>query len=169
MPEEEISKKKIIKTGRMLEKAESIAVVVFIAFLVMQCVYTVKDGINTHRDYKNSVLVEAEVLEVFGYEKDEVIVKYRYEVEEEEYEAAAIRGNKSIKPGDKETIRVEKDSKKIFKYNSEPEGIWNAVMTDLGFVDVFGLVIGLMLVQNLDEKIDEGRRAREEIEDTKKE
>ena len=55
----------------MLEKAENIAVVILIAFLVMQCVYTVKDGINTHNDYKNSVLVEAEVLEVFGYEKDE--------------------------------------------------------------------------------------------------
>ena len=42
-------------------------------------------------------------------------------------------------------------------------------MTDLGFVDVFGLIIGLMLVQNLDEKIDEGRRARGEIEDAEKE
>ena len=81
MSEEEISKKKIIKTGRMLEKAESIAVVVFIAFLVMQCVYTVKDGINTHNDYKNSVLVEAEVLDVFGYKKDEVIIKYGYEID----------------------------------------------------------------------------------------
>ena len=145
MSEEEISKKKIIKTGRMLEKAESIAVVVFIAFLVMQCVYTVKDGINTHNDYKNSVLVEAEVLDVFGYKKDEVIIKYGYEIDGKAYEAAAIRGNKSIKPGDKETIRVgKKDSKKIFKYNSEPEGILNDIMTNLGFVDVFGLVIGLM-------------------------
>lgn len=165
MPEEEIRKERIIKTGRMLENAENIAVVVFIAFLVMQCVYTVKDGINTHNDYKNSVLVEAEVLEVFGYEKDEVIIKYGYEIDGKAYEAAAIRDNKSIKPGDKETIRVgKKNSKKIFKYSSEPEGIWNAVMTDLGFVDVFGLVIGLMLVQNLDEKIDEGRRARGEME-----
>lgn len=166
MPEEEISKERIIKTGRMLEKAENIAVVVFIAFLVMQCVYTVKDGINTHNDYKNSVLVEAEVLEAFWYEKNEVVVKYGYDVDGKAYEAAAIRGNKSIKPGNKETIRVGKDGKKIFKYNSEPEGIWNAVMTDLGFVDVFGLVIGLMLVQNLDEKIDEGRRARAKIEDS---
>lgn len=166
MPEEEISKERIIKTGRMLEKAENIAVVVFIAFLVMQCVYTVKDGINTHNDYKNSVLVEAEVLEVFGYEKDEVVVKYRYAVDGKAYEAAAIRGNKSIKPGNKETIRVGKDGKKIFKYNSEPEGIWNDIMTDLGFVNVFGLVIGLMLVQNLEEKIDEGRRARAKIEDS---
>lgn len=166
MPEEEISKERIIKTGRMLENAENIAVVVFIAFLVMQCVYTVKDGINTHNDYKNSVLVEAEVLEVFGYEKDEVVVKYRYDVDGKAYEAAAIRGNKSIKPGNKETIRVGKDGKKIFKYNSEPEGIWNDIMTDLGFVNVFGLVIGLMLVQNLEEKIDEGRRARAKIEDS---
>ena len=39
-------------------------------------------------------------------------------------------------------------------------------MTDLGFVNVFGLVIGLMLVQNLEEKIDEGRRARAKIEDS---
>lgn len=167
MPEEEISKERIIKTGRMLENAENIAVVVFIAFLVMQCVYTVKDGINTHNDYKNSVLVEAEVLEVFGYEKDEVVVKYRYDVDGKAYEAAAIRGNKSIKPGNKETIRVGKDGKKIFKYNSEPEGILNDIMTDLGFVNVFGLVIGLMLVQNLEEKIDEGRRARAKIEDSK--
>ena len=166
MPEEEISKERIIKTGRMLENTENIAVVVFIAFLVMQCVYTVKDGINTHNDYKNSVLVEAEVLEVFGYEKDEVVVKYRYDVDGKAYEAAAIRGNKSIKPGNKETIRVGKDGKKIFKYNSEPEGIWNDIMTDLGFVNVFGLVIGLMLVQNLEEKIDEGRRARAKIEDS---
>lgn len=96
----------------MLEKAENIAVVILIAFLVMQCVYTVKDGINTHNDYKNSVLVEAEVLEVFGYEKDEVVVKYRYDVDGKAYEAAAIRGNKSIKPGNKETIRVGKDGKK---------------------------------------------------------
>ena len=153
----------------MLEKAENIAVVILIAFLVMQCVYTVKDGINTHNDYKNSVLVEAEVLEVFGYEKDEVVVKYRYDVDGKAYEAAAIRGNKSIKPGNKETIRVGKDGKKIFKYNSEPEGIWNDIMTDLGFVDVFGLIIGLMLVQNLDEKIDEGRRERGEIENAEKE
>ena len=153
----------------MLEKAENIAVVILIAFLVMQCVYTVKDGINTHNDYKNSVLVEAEVLEVFGYEKDEVVVKYRYDVDGKAYEAAAIRGNKSIKPGNKETIRVGKDGKKIFKYNSEPEGIWNDIMTDLGFVDVFGLIIGLMLVQNLDEKIDEWRRARGEIENAEKE
>lgn len=167
MPEEGTSQEKIVKTGRMLEKAENIAVVVFIAFLVMQCLYTVKDGINTHNDYKNSVLVEAEVLDVFGYEKDEVIIKYRYEIDGKAYEAAAIRDNKSIKPGDKEIIRVgKKDGKKIFKYNSEPEGIWNAVMTDLGFVDAFGLVIGLMLVQNLDEKIDEGRRARAKIEDS---
>lgn len=166
MPEEEISKERIIKTGRMLEKAENIAVVILIVLLVMQCVYTVKDGINTHNDYKNSVLVEAEVLEVFGYEKDEVVVKYRYDVDGKAYEAAAIRGNTSIKPGNKETIRVGKDGKKIFKYNSEPEGIWDDIMTNLGFVDVFGLVIGLMLVQNLDEKIDEGRRARAKIEDS---
>ena len=167
MPKEEIGQEKIVKTGRMLEKAENIAVVVLIAFLVMQCVYTIKDCINTHRDYKNSVLVEAEVLEVFGYEKDEVVVKYGYEGDGKAYEAAAIRSNKSIKPGDKETIRIgKKDGKKIFKYNSEPEGIWNDIMTDLGFVDVFGLVIGLMLVQNLDEKIDEGRRARAKIEDS---
>lgn len=158
MPEEGTSQEKIVKTGRMLEKAESIAVVVLIAFLVMQCVYTVKDGINIHRDYKNSVLVEAEVIEVFGYEKDEVIVKYKYKVEGKTYEATAIRGNKSIKPGDKETIRVgKKDSKKIFKYNSEPEGIWNDIMADLGFVDVFGLVIGLMW---LDACTESGRKDR---------
>ncbi len=163
MPKEEISQEKIVKTGRMLEKAEDIVAIVFIVFLVIQCVYTVKDSINTHNDYKSSALVEAEVLEVFGYEKDEVIVKYEYEVDGKTYEMAVIRSNKNIKPGDKETIRVGKDGKKIFKYNSEPEGIWNDVMTDLGFVDVFGLVIGLMLVQNLDEKIDEGRRARGEI------
>ena len=112
MPEEEISKERIIKTGRMLENAENIAVVVFIAFLVMQCVYTVKDGINTHNDYKNSVLVEAEVLEVFGYEKDEVVVKYRYDVDGKAYEAAAIRGNKSIKPGNKKQSGLERTVKK---------------------------------------------------------
>lgn len=128
MPKKEISQEKIVKTGRMLEKAEDIVVVVFIVFLIMQCVYTVKDGINTHNDYKNSVLVEAEVIEVFGYENDEVVVKYGYKVDGKTYEATAMRDNKSIKSGDKETIRVsKKDSKKIFKYNSEPEAIWNDI------------------------------------------
>ena len=128
MPEEEISKERIIKTGRMLEKAENIAVIILIAFLVIPCVYTVKDSINTHNDYKNSVLVEAEVIEVLGYEKDEVVIKYGYQVKGITYEATAMRDNKSIKPGDKETIRVsKKDSKKIFKYNSEPEAIWNDI------------------------------------------
>ena len=128
MPEEEISKERIIKTGRMLEKAENIAVIILIAFLVIPCVYTVKDSINTHNGYKNSVLVEAEVIEVLGYEKDEVVIKYGYQVKGKTYEATAMRDNKSIKPGDKETIRVsKKDSKKIFKYNSEPEAIWNDI------------------------------------------
>lgn len=108
MPEEEISKERIIKTGRMLEKAKNIAVIILIAFLVIPCVYTVKDSINTHNDYKNSVLVEAEVIEVLGYEKDEVVIKYGYQVKGKTYEATAMRDNKSIKPGDKETIRVSK-------------------------------------------------------------
>lgn len=112
----------------MLEKAKNIAVIILIAFLVIPCVYTVKDSINTHNDYKNSVLVEAEVIEVLGYEKDEVVIKYGYQVKGKTYEATAMRDNKSIKPGDKETIRVsKKDSKKIFKYNSEPEAIWNDI------------------------------------------
>lgn len=162
MPEEEISKERIIKTGRMLEKAKNIAVIILIAFLVIPCVYTVKDSINTHNDYKNSVLVEAEVIEVLGYEKDEVVIKYGYQVKGKTYEATAMRDNKSIKPGDKETIRVsKKDSKKIFKYNSEPEAIWNDIFPFIQAV----LIAILIFVQNLDEKIDDGRKARGEIED----
>lgn len=162
MPEEEISKERIIKTGRMLEKAKNIAVIILIAFLVIPCVYTVKDSINTHNDYKNSVLVEAEVIEVLGYEKDEVVIKYGYQVKGKTYEATAMRDNKSIKPGDKETIRVsKKDSKKIFKYNSEPEAIWNDIFPLIQAV----LIAILIFVQNLDEKIDDGRKARGEIED----
>ena len=105
---------------RMLEKAKNIAVIILIAFLVIPCVYTVKDSINTHNDYKNSVLVEAEVIEVLGYEKDEVVIKYGYQVKGKTYEATAMRDNKSIKPGDKETIRVsKKDSKKEKKDKSK--------------------------------------------------
>ena len=109
MPEEEISKERIIKTGRMLEKAKNIAVIILIAFLVIPCVYTVKDSINTHNDYKNSVLVEAEVIEVLGYEKDEVVIKYGYQVKGKTYEATAMRDNKRQRNNQSQQKRQQKN------------------------------------------------------------
>lgn len=113
MPEEEISKERIIKTGRMLEKAKNIAVIILIAFLVIPCVYTVKDSINTHNDYKNSVLVEAEVIEVLGYEKDEVVIKYGYQVKGKTYEATAIC--ETIRVSSLETKKQSESAKKTAK------------------------------------------------------
>ena len=90
---------------------------------------------HAQKDYNNyagSQLVMAEVIGVEDASNENISVTYRYNIAGKEYESNKVQHLKKIKNGDKEDIRVKKDSPEvILKYNDVIFVIFCDVM--LGF------------------------------------
>lgn len=81
----------------------------------------------------------AEVIDVKGASNENISVTYRYNIAGKEYESNKVQHLKKIKNGDKEEIRVKKDSPEvIFKYNN----VIFAIFYDM----TLGFCIGLTVV-----------------------
>ena len=85
-----------------------------------------------YNNYAGSQLVMAEVIGVEDASDENISVTYRYNIAGKEYESNKVQHLKKIKNGDKEEIRVKKDSPEvILKYNDVIFVIFCDVM--LGF------------------------------------
>lgn len=97
---------------------------------------------HAQKDYNNyagSQLVMAKVINVEGADDKNINVAYRYNIAGKEYESNKVQHLKKIKNGDKEEIRVKKDSPEvILKYND----INYAVLCDA----LIGLCLGLTVL-----------------------
>lgn len=92
---------------------------------------------HAQKDYNNyagSQLVMAKVINVEGADDKNINVAYRYNIAGKEYESNKVQHLKKIKNGDKEEIRVKKDSPEvILKYN------------DINYAVLCDVLIGLCL------------------------
>lgn len=94
---------------------------------------------SDYNHYAGSQLVMAEVIDVKGASNENISVTYRYNIAGKEYESNKVQHLKKIKNGDKEEIRVKKDSPEvIFKYNN----VIFAIFYDM----TLGFCIGLTVV-----------------------
>lgn len=94
---------------------------------------------SDYNHYAGSQLVMAEVIDVKGASNENISVTYRYNIAGKEYESNKVQHLKKIKNGDKEEIRVKKDSPEvIFKYNN--------VIFAIFYVMTLGFCIGLTVV-----------------------
>ena len=87
-----------------------------------------------YNNYAGSQLVMAEVIGVEDASDENISVTYRYNIAGKEYESNKVQHLKKIKNGDKEDIRVKKDSPEvILKYN------------DINYAVLCDVLIGLCL------------------------
>lgn len=94
---------------------------------------------SDYNHYAGSQLVMAEVIDVKGASNENISVTYRYNIAGKAYESNKVQHLKKIKNGDKEEIRVKKDSPEvIFKYNN----VIFAIFYDM----TLGFCIGLTVV-----------------------
>ena len=94
---------------------------------------------SDYNHYAGSQLVMAEVIDVKGASNENISVTYRYNIAGKDYESNKVQHLKKIKNGDKEEIRVKKDSPEvIFKYNN----VIFAIFYDM----TLGFCIGLTVV-----------------------
>lgn len=94
---------------------------------------------SDYNHYAGSQLVMAEVIDVKGASNENISVTYRYNIAGKEYESNKVQHLKKIKNGDKEEIRVKKDSPEvILKYNN----VIFAIFYDM----TLGFCIGLTVV-----------------------
>ena len=111
--EKELTKrnKRIQNTISLIRKLNCV-IVAFAASL------TFFNVLSDYNHYAGSQLVMAEVIDVKGASNENISVTYRYNIAGKEYESNKVQHLKKIKNGDKEEIRVKKDSPEIiFKYN----------------------------------------------------
>ena len=97
---------------------------------------------NDYNNYAGSQLVMAEVIGVEDASDENISVIYRYNIAGKEYESNKVQHLKKIKNGDKEEIRVKKDSPEvILKYNNVMFVIFYDIMAGfcLGLTVVFCL------------------------------
>ena len=104
-----------------------LAVIIAVAFIFF---HVRKD----YNNYSGSQLVMAEVIGVEDASDENISVTYRYNIAGKEYESNKVQHLKKIKNGDKEEIRVKKDSPEvILKYN------------DINYAVLCDVLIGLCL------------------------
>ena len=107
---------------------KSLACVLAVIAAVFMFFHVRKD----YNNYAGSQLVMAEVIGVEDASDENISVTYRYNIAGKEYESNKVQHLKKIKNGDKEEIRVKKDSPEvILKYNDVIFVIFCDVM--LGF------------------------------------
>ena len=114
-------------TISLLRKLAFVLAVIVAALMLF---YAQKD----YNNYAGSQLVMAEVINVEGIDDKNINVAYRYNIAGKEYESNKVQHLKKIKNGDKEEIRVKKDSPEvILKYN------------DINYAVLCDILIGLCL------------------------
>lgn len=100
---------------------------------------------SDYNHYAGSQLVMAEVIDVKGASNENISVTYRYNIAGKEYESNKVQHLKKIKNGDKEEIRVKKDSPEvIFKYNN----VIFAIFYDMTLGFCIGLTVVFSSVRN---------------------
>ena len=132
--EKELTKrnKRIQNTISLIRKLNCVIVAIAASLMFF---YVRKD----YNNYAGSQLVMAEVIDVKGASNENISVTYRYNIAGKEYESNKVQHLKKIKNGDKEEIRVKKDSPEvIFKYNN----VIFAIFYDM----TLGFCIGLTVV-----------------------
>lgn len=125
--EKELTKrnKRIQNTISLIRKLVCVLLVITVSLMFF---YVRKD----YNNYAGSQLVMAEVIGVEDASDENISVTYRYNIAGKEYESNKVQHLKKIKNGDKEEIRVKKDSPEvILKYNDVIFVIFCDVM--LGF------------------------------------
>lgn len=116
---------RIKNTISLIRKLVCVLLVITVSLMFF---YVRKD----YNNYAGSQLVMAEVIGVEGASDENISVTYRYNIAGKEYESNKVQHLKKIKNGDKEDIRVKKDSPEvILKYNDVIFVIFCDVM--LGF------------------------------------
>lgn len=114
-------------TISLLRKHAFVLVVIVAALMLF---HAQKD----YNNYAGSQLVMAKVINVEGADDKNINVAYRYNIAGKEYESNKVQHLKKIKNGDKEEIRVKKDSPEvILKYN------------DINYAVLCDVLIGLCL------------------------
>ena len=114
-------------TISLLRKHAFVLAVIVAALMLF---YAQKD----YNNYAGSQLVMAKVINVEGADDKNINVAYRYNIAGKEYESNKVQHLKKIKNGDKEEIRVKKDSPEvILKYN------------DINYAVLCDVLIGLCL------------------------
>ena len=102
--------------------------------MVIAAVFMFFHARNDYNNYAGSQLVMAEVINVEDTDNKNINVAYRYNIAGKEYESNKVQHLKKIKNGDKEEIRVKKDSPEvILKYN------------DINYAVLCDVLIGLCL------------------------
>ena len=132
--EKELTKrnKRIQNTISLIRKLNCVIVAITVSLMFF---YVRKD----YNNYAGSQLVMAEVIGVEDASDENISVTYRYNIAGKEYESNKVQHLKKIKNGDKEEIRVKKDSPEvIFKYNN----VIFAIFYDM----TLGFCIGLTVV-----------------------
>lgn len=116
---------RIKNTISLIRKLVCVLLVITVSLMFF---YVRKD----YNNYAGSQLVMAEVIGVEDASDENISVTYRYNIAGKEYESNKVQHLKKIKNGDKEDIRVKKDSPEvILKYNDVIFVIFCDVM--LGF------------------------------------
>ena len=116
---------RIKNTISLIRKLVCVLLVITVSLMFF---YVRKD----YNNYAGSQLVMAEVIGVEDASDENISVTYRYNIAGKEYESNKVQHLKKIKNGDKEDIRVKKDSPEvILKYNDVIFVIFCYVM--LGF------------------------------------
>ena len=109
---------------------KSLAFVLAVIVAALMLFHAQKD----YNNYAGSQLVMAKVINVEGADDKNINVAYRYNIAGKEYESNRVPHLKKIKNGDKEEIRVKKDSPEvILKYN------------DINYAVLCDVLIGLCL------------------------
>lgn len=117
---------------------------------------------NDYNNYAGSQLVMAEVIGVENASDENISVTYRYNIAGKEYESNKVQHLKKIKNGDKEEIRVKKDSPEvILKYNDVIFVIFCDVM--LGFCLGLTVVFYLYEMANCMSIVEENKKKNEKI------
>ena len=128
---------RIKNTISLIRKLVCVLLVITVSLMFF---YVRKD----YNNYAGSQLVMAEVIGVEDASDENISVTYRYNIAGKEYESNKVQHLKQIKNGDKEDIRVKKDSPEvILKYNDVIFVIFCDVM--LGFC--LGLTVAFYLYE----------------------
>lgn len=125
--------KKASKTYSVVGKSVTYITYAFVLAVIVAALML----FHAQKDYNNyagSQLVMAKVINVEGADDKNINVAYRYNIAGKEYESNKVQHLKKIKNGDKEEIRVKKDSPEvILKYN------------DINYAVLCDVLIGLCL------------------------
>lgn len=136
---ETLREKELTKRNKRIQNTTSLIRKLNCVIVAIAASLTFFNVWSDYNHYAGSQLVMAEVIDVKGASNENISVTYRYNIAGKEYESNKVQHLKKIKNGDKEEIRVKKDSPEvIFKYNN----VIFAIFYDM----TLGFCIGLTVV-----------------------